>query len=155
MFITRMRPYCRLSPIATSAYMPPVINPATVRSSHRPIELLPGRLGEECRGRRPVLRPDDLELALLPLAHDPRRRDVLAVLEADLADDRVELGARDVLAERLPVEPDLLHRLLEDRKARPCVGARPAIGLLLELGHVRVEVRLGRPAALRVPRAEP
>src|SRR5262245_33520320 len=113
MFITRMRPYCRLSPIATSAYMPPVMRPATVRSSHRPIELFPGRLREERGSRGPVLGPDDLELALLPLAHDPGRSDVLAVPEADLADDRVELRARDVLAERLAVEPDLLHRLLE------------------------------------------
>src|SRR5687767_12379883 len=102
MFITRMRPYWRLRPTATSAYMPPVIRPATVRSIQRLTTrrrgarsprrvLLPGRLREE-RGRGGAIGgPHHLELAFLPLADDTRCADVLAVLEADLADDRVEL----------------------------------------------------------------
>src|SRR5688572_18702018 len=119
MFITRIRPYCKFNPIATSAYMPPVMSPATARSSQRARRLLPGRLREERRRGGPVLRPHDLELALLPLAHDPRSGDVLAVFELDLANDGVELGAGDVLAQRLAVEPHLLHRRLEDLQPGP------------------------------------
>src|SRR5262245_49138072 len=193
MFITRISPYWRLSPMATSAYIPPVMSPATVRSISRltarnavrapasPAQSRPGgrqrqasrrrarsvgrgakppsessksRLGEE-RGRGgPIGRPDDLELTLLPLAHDAGRGDVLAVLEADLADDGVELGARDVLAQGLAVEPDLLHRLLEDLQPRPRMRAGPAVGLLLELRDVGVEVGLGGGAGLGVPGAD-
>src|SRR5687768_15760301 len=105
MFITRISPYCTFRPMATRAYMPPVMSPATARSTQRP-RLLPGGLREDHRRRRPRRRPHDLELPLLPLAHDARSRDVLAVLEADLADDRVELVGGDVLAQGLAVEPD-------------------------------------------------
>src|SRR5687767_13323232 len=136
--------------MATRAYMPPVMSPATARSTQRP-RLLPGGLREDHGRGRARGGPHHLEFALLPLAHDARSRNVLAVLEADLADDRVELVARDVLAHGLSVEPDLLHRLLEDLQARPRVRARPAVRLLLELRHVRVEVRLGGGAGARVP----
>src|SRR5687767_8954850 len=141
MFITRISPYCTFRPIATRAYMPPVMSPATARSSQR-LRLLPRGLRHQRGRRRAVARPHHLELAFLPLAHDARRRDVLAVLEADLADDRVELAAGDVLAQGLAVEPDLLYRLLEDLQAGPGVRARPSIGLLLEPRNVRVEVGL-------------
>src|SRR5687768_17295188 len=111
MFITRISPYCTFRPMATRAYMPPVMNPATARSTQRP-RLLPGRLREDRGCGRACGGPHDLELPLLPLAHDARGRDILAVLEADLADDRVELVAGDVLAQGFAVEADLLHRRL-------------------------------------------
>src|SRR5262245_8198495 len=131
--------------------MPPVIRPVAARSSQRLTPLGPGGrqagrplppprvrpllplgLGDDRWRRRPRRRPDHLELALLPLADRPREGDVLAVLEADLADDGVELAGGDRLTERFPVEAHLLHRLLEDLKPGPGVRARPAIGLLME-----------------------
>src|SRR5687768_11154474 len=105
MFITRISPYWMFRPIATRAYMPPVMTPATARSSQR-LRLLPRRLREHDRCGGTVLRPHHLELALLPLADDAGGGDVLAILEADLADDGVELVAGDVLAQRLAIEAD-------------------------------------------------
>src|SRR5512139_1298887 len=149
--------------------MPPVINPETASSIQSDMgdrgservdgpgrksargrritqRLLPGLLGEERRAGRAVRRPDHLELATRPLADDARRGNVLAVLEADLPDDGVELVVGDVVAERLAVEPDFRDRLLEDLEARPSVRARPPIGLLLPARDVRVEIGLRRRA---------
>src|SRR5690606_26326365 len=99
-------------------------------------------------------RPDHLELALLPLRDGAGRRDVLAALEAHRPDDRLVLGARNVVADRLAIEPHLRDRLREDLQAGPAVAAGPAIGLLAaELLRVRVEVGLRAGARLRVPRA--
>src|SRR5262245_16584577 len=121
------------------------MSPVAARSSQRPTavragsrragearpppcarRLLPLGLGDDRRRRRSRRGPDHLELALLPLADGPGEGDVLAVLEADLADDRVELAGGDRLAEGLPIQPHLLHRLLEDLQAGPGVRARPA-----------------------------
>src|SRR5690348_13890035 len=134
--------------------MPPVISPPARSSAHPEKDtcLLPGRLRHQLRGGA-VFRPDDFEVAALPLRHRARNRRVLAALEADRAEDGLELVLRDVLAQRLAVQPDLLHRLLQYLQPGPCMAAGPAIGLLAELLRVGVEVGLGLGACLAVPRA--
>src|ERR1044071_5542523 len=134
--------------------MPHVIRPATARSANSDAvtaRALPGLLREHGGRGRVVLGPDHLELAVLPLADGAWRGDVLAALEADGADDGLELGGGDVIAQGLAVQADLLDRLLHDLQARPAVTAGPAIRLLAELLHVGVEVRLGAGAGLHVP----
>src|SRR5690606_9787219 len=114
---------------------------------------LPGRLRHHQLRGRDASRPDDLELALLPLADAARRRDVLAALEADRPDDRRVLAARDVVADRLAIETDLRDCLRQDLQPGPAVAARPAIRLLAaELRGVRLEIGLRAGTGLRVPR---
>src|SRR4030067_958883 len=99
--------------------------------------------------------PPPLTPAPLPLAHHARRGDVLAVLEADLADDGGEFVAGDVVAQRLAGQTHLLPRLLHYLQSGPRMRASPAGRVLIVLGDVRVEICLGRGAGFRIPRAPP
>src|SRR5262245_44801637 len=133
--------------------MPPVMIPEAISSSQSLSALFPRGLRYDHLGGRAVGRPHHLEIAAGPLADGAGELDLRA-LEAQRAQDRGVLACRDVLADRLAVDADLLDRRLEDLQAGPAVGARPAIGLLLELLHVSVEVRARRRARLHAPRAD-
>src|SRR5436190_198022 len=113
--------------------MPPVIKPPASSSAHPLSDTLrPRRLRLERRGGA-VLGPDHLELAVLPLRDRARDRGVLAAVETNRPEDGLELALGDVVAQRLAVEPDLGHRLLQDLQPGPGVAAGPAVGLLAEL----------------------
>src|SRR5262245_49129128 len=143
--------------------MPPVTSPPTSTSAtsasftgsrRRPgPPSAPGRLRRDGGAGGDGLRPDQLELALLPLADHARRRDVFALGELDRAGDRLELGGVEHRLDLRAVEADLGHAPLEDLERRVGERARPPVGLLLVLLDVRVvvlaragELHLGVPA---------
>src|SRR4030095_13830621 len=133
--------------------MPPVMTPEAISSSQSRSALLPRGLRHDHLSGRAVGRPHHLEVAAGPLADRAGELDLRA-LEAQRAEDRGVLVRVDVLADRLPVDADLLDGRLEDLQARPAVGARPAIGLLLELLHVGAEGRAGGRAGPHASRAD-
>src|SRR5262245_9380335 len=133
--------------------MPPVMTPEAISSSQSLSGLFPRGLRHEHLRGRAIGRPHHLEVAAGPLA-DGAGELHLRALEAQRAEDRGMLARRDVLADRLAVDADLLDGRLEDLQAGPAVGARPAVGLLLELLHVRLEVGAGGRARLHAPRAD-
>src|SRR4029453_6195866 len=133
--------------------MPPVMTPEAISSSQSLSGLFPRGLRHEHLPGRAVGRPPHLKDAAGPRA-DGAREPPLGALEAQRAEDRGMLARRDILADRLAVDADLLDGRLEDLQAGPAVGARPAAGLLLELLHVRVEVGARGRARLHAPRAD-
>src|SRR5215475_5874314 len=119
--------------------MPPVMTPEAISSSQSLSALFPRGLRQDHLSGRAVGRPHHLEVAADPLADGAGELDLRA-LEAQRAEDRGVLARGDVVADRLAVDADLLDGRLEDLQSGPAVGAGPAIGLLLELLHVGVEV---------------
>src|SRR3990167_1853746 len=112
----------------------------------------PGRLGDDGGAGGPALGPEDLELALLPLAHHAGGGDVLALGELDGAGDGLELRRIQHGLDLRAVEADLADALLEDLQRRVGEGAGPAVGLFLVLLHVGIVVLPGaRELDLRVP----
>src|SRR3989344_1826830 len=115
--------------------MPPVMRPLATSSAQevRDTLLFPGWFrGVQLRGGS-VLGPHDFEVAALPLAHGAGDGRVLAALEADAAQDGLELVLGDLLAQGLAVQTRFFHGLLQDLQACPGVAAGPAVGLLVEL----------------------
>src|SRR5690606_32387440 len=106
--------------------------------------LLPVGFGSDQLGRCAFGGPDHFELAALPLADGSGHAGVLAILEGDLAQNGVELGRGDVVAQRLAVEAHLLDGLLQDLEAGPGVAACPAIRLFAGVLDVRVKIEIGR-----------
>src|SRR4029450_1646140 len=119
------------------------MSPEAISSSQSLSALLPRGLRHDHLSGRAVGRPHHLEVTADPLAHGAGEQHLRA-LEAEGAEDRGVLVGGDVIADRLAVDADLLDGRLEDLQAGPAVGAGPAIRLLLELLHVRVEVRARR-----------
>src|SRR5262245_38679633 len=101
-----------------------------------PVQLLPRRLRNNELGGSAIRRPHDLEVPANPLAHGARKLN-LRPLEPHGPNDRRMLVRRDVLANSLAVDADLLDRSLEDLQAGPAVRAGPPVRLLLEARHVR------------------
>src|SRR3989304_5030254 len=143
--------------------MPPVIRPAPTMSTssvsftpppfaRQPSGSGPGRLGDDGSAGGPGLGPEDLELALLPLAHHAGRGNVLALGKPDGAGDGLELGRIQHGLDLRAVEAHLGHALLENLQRGVGEGAGPAVGLLLMLLHVgRVVLPRPRELHLRVP----
>src|SRR3990172_5801648 len=143
--------------------MPPVIRPAPTMSTSSvtftplpfgrlPSGSGPGRLGDDGGAGGPALGPEDLELALLPLAHHAGGGHVLALGKPDGAGDGLELGRIQHGLDVRAVEAHLGHALLENLQRGVGEGAGPAVGLLLMLLHVSIVVLPGaRELDLLVP----
>src|SRR6266850_7552046 len=132
--------------------------PTLMNNPRRParratVKLLPSGLRDDELGGSAIRRPHNLEVPADPLTDGAGELD-LRSLEPDRPDDRRVLAGRDVVADRLAVDAHLLDRRLHDLEPGPAMGARPAIGLLLEARHVGLEERLRGRARLHAPRSD-
>src|SRR5688572_3500809 len=121
--------------------MPPVMRPPASSSAQEVRDTrsscsLPSGLGGDQLGRGAIERPHHLEVVALPLAHCAGDGSVLAVIEADRAEDGLELVPGDHFAQLLAVQLGLRHGLLDDLQPGPAMAAGPALALLLVLLHM-------------------
>ena len=134
----RATPYCSVSPMAMSAYMPPSIRPVRMAlvMTGPAASGMSLRYGATHAGfgtiavRAPSLRPGRCRRTRRPATGRPTRARRHVVLELDLADHGIERAGLQVLDDGGAVDlADALDRLLQHLQAGVGDRAGPAIRL--------------------------